>query len=564
MAKLSQIKLGADTYDIGAKWENVSEKPNNFLHYGVCGTAADTVAKTVTISNLDNFVLEKGAVVAVKFTNSNSASNPTLNVNGTGAKNIVRYGTTATSTGTTTTGWAAGAVQLFIYDGTSWVRDYWSNTTYSSMSIAEGTTGTATTSRVLTAANLKGIINAHAPTKTGEGASGTWDIDISGNADTATVSTRSQYLETWYSDKTKTYGSSYPLYAWWETSSECRLTVDNYTVKVNYADSAGTCTSLSTNAGSTTKAIYFSGGKPAQCSDTLNHSISGNAATATKLATARKISLTGSVTGSGSFDGSGNLSIATTTNHSHSYLPLTGGTLTGDTIIKSAPPELFLQSTAIDKGTAPSSSAGGSIWFMDKNGVATKNATGRIYGYNSNSGYNAVRIYAYKQEANSTDTAYLYVQYGSDGVKKAGSSAAFYGAVWNDYAEFRGQKEEIKPGYCVTSNRDGKVSKTTERMQYCEGIVSDTFGFSIGETDECKTPLAVSGRVLAYYNGNIEDYNIGDVVCAGANGKIDKMTREEIKEYPDRIIGTVSEFPEYETWGSGNVPTKDRIWIKVR
>lgn len=55
----------------------------------------------------------------------------------------------------------------------------------------------------------------------------------------------------------------------------------------------------------------------------------GNASTATKLATARTISLTGSVTGSGSFDGSGNLSISTTTNHSHSYLPLSGGTITG-------------------------------------------------------------------------------------------------------------------------------------------------------------------------------------------------------------------------------------------
>lgn len=54
-----------------------------------------------------------------------------------------------------------------------------------------------------------------------------------------------------------------------------------------------------------------------------------SASTATKLATARTISLTGSVTGSGSFDGSGNLSIATTTNHTHSYLPLSGGTLTG-------------------------------------------------------------------------------------------------------------------------------------------------------------------------------------------------------------------------------------------
>lgn len=47
--------------------------------------------------------------------------------------------------------------------------------------------------------------------------------------------------------------------------------------------------------------------------------LSGNAATATKLATARIISLTGSVTGSGTFDGSGNLSIATTTNHTHNY-----------------------------------------------------------------------------------------------------------------------------------------------------------------------------------------------------------------------------------------------------
>ena len=47
--------------------------------------------------------------------------------------------------------------------------------------------------------------------------------------------------------------------------------------------------------------------------------ITDNVASASKLATTRTISLTGSVTGSGSFDGSGNLSIATTTNHTHSY-----------------------------------------------------------------------------------------------------------------------------------------------------------------------------------------------------------------------------------------------------
>lgn len=139
-----------------------------------------------------------------------------------------------------------------------------------------------------------------------------------------------------------------------------------------------------------------------------------------------------------------------------------------------------------------------------------------------------------------------------------------YGAVWNDYAEYRNQVNEIAPGYCVTSNRDGKVSKTAERLEYCEGVVSDTFGFGIGETDECKTPVALTGRVLVYFHGSADDYNIGDVVCAGPDGKVCKMTREEVREWPDRIVGTVSEFPTYETWGTGNVAVNGRIWIKVK
>lgn len=139
-----------------------------------------------------------------------------------------------------------------------------------------------------------------------------------------------------------------------------------------------------------------------------------------------------------------------------------------------------------------------------------------------------------------------------------------YGAVWNDYAEFRTQKETVEPGYCVASTNNGQVYKTTEKFQACDGVVSDTYGFAIGETDDCKTPLAVAGRVLAYFHGNREDYHSGDTVCAGPEGKVMKMTREEIKEYPDRIVGIVSEIPEYETWGSGNVEVNNRIWIKVK
>ena len=59
--------------------------------------------------------------------------------------------------------------------------------------------------------------------------------------------------------------------------------------------------------------------------------LDGNSSTATKLKTARTISLTGSVTGSGTFDGSGNLSITTTTNHTHDsrYVNIDGDTMSG-------------------------------------------------------------------------------------------------------------------------------------------------------------------------------------------------------------------------------------------
>ena len=115
-------------------------------YYGVCTTAAGTAAKTVQI---DGFELVTGAMVIVKFDNSNSASNPTLNVSGTGAKPMYRYGTTAISTGTTTTGWYADSIQMFVYDGTGWIRDYWNNTTYSNAGLGQGYTTCSTAETTL-------------------------------------------------------------------------------------------------------------------------------------------------------------------------------------------------------------------------------------------------------------------------------------------------------------------------------------------------------------------------------------------------------------------------------
>ena len=141
------------------------------------------------------------------------------------------------------------------------------------------------------------------------------------------------------------------------------------------------------------------------------------------------------------------------------------------------------------------------------------------------------------------------------------------GAVFNDYAEYRALKDPIEsyePGYCMTCNRDGKLFRTSSRMQHCEGITSDTFGFSIGRTDEATVPLAVAGRVLVYTSEDPSTYYSGQAVCASKGGRVSKMTDSEIAQNPDRIVGIVSEVPTYETWGTNNIKVNGRIWITVK
>ena len=96
---MNSLKFGDATYVIT-------------VPYGTCSTAAATVAKVVTI---DNFSLETGAEISVKFTVTNTADNPTLNVNSTGAKAIYYRGA-AISKGYL----AANRTYKFSYDGTSW------------------------------------------------------------------------------------------------------------------------------------------------------------------------------------------------------------------------------------------------------------------------------------------------------------------------------------------------------------------------------------------------------------------------------------------------------------
>lgn len=120
--------------------------------YGYCETDQSVKAKVV---NMTGFSLTEGITIHIKFKNANTTSDPTLNVNNTGAIPIMIYGTTPAGSATATTGWVAGAVLSFTYDGTNWIRDYFSNTTYTTMSTAEMQAGSSNAVRVLTPSNLK-------------------------------------------------------------------------------------------------------------------------------------------------------------------------------------------------------------------------------------------------------------------------------------------------------------------------------------------------------------------------------------------------------------------------
>lgn len=96
--------------------------------YGTCTTAASTSTKVVSCANFSELVT--GVTIHVRFTYSNTAASPTLDVNSTGAKNLCCYGTTRVGT-TAATSWSDGAVVSFTYDGTRWMmNDYIANTDY--------------------------------------------------------------------------------------------------------------------------------------------------------------------------------------------------------------------------------------------------------------------------------------------------------------------------------------------------------------------------------------------------------------------------------------------------
>lgn len=394
------------------------------------------------------------------------------------------------------------------------------------------------------------------------------------------------------------------------------------------AATATTASKLSRNAGSATKPIYFSGGVPVQCNDTLGVNISGNAATATVASSANKLNTSaGGNTNPIYFTNGVPVRSTASVGSANQPVYLNNGVITacagsqsgtekqqsfkingangteqwyylGNLVSNGDNSEVIIdiytgngyngvgdQNTHISifvkdgwqSTLAAANSFGISylVYYSDINataikvkGMASAHNVIDLYVYlpwSYSDGYYSIKGYysawTHKGIRSTTEPTSGEVQDCVFGAFRAGQ---VYGAVWNDYAEYRQTKKYVQPGYCVIETGKGDLIKSSKRLQPGANIVSDTFGFAIGETEQTKTPLAVSGRVLAYPYEDRDSYQAGDPVCSGPNGTISKMTREEVREYPERIIGTVSEIPSYEIWGTGNVKVNNRIWIKVK
>lgn len=108
MANISKIKL----VNNDQPYTLIDSRANgHMIFYGSCTTIMNEAAKVVNLVNANGFSLTNGTIIAVKFTHTNWETPATLNVNNTGAKEVVINHR-----------WDKDSTILFVYENNKWVQ----------------------------------------------------------------------------------------------------------------------------------------------------------------------------------------------------------------------------------------------------------------------------------------------------------------------------------------------------------------------------------------------------------------------------------------------------------
>ena len=138
------LHVVGDTRIEGTLTPDEIDYPFDKPYFGTCSTAAATQIKVVSCAG---FELKTGSRIAVQFTYSNTASQPKLNVNGTGDKFICGIDGTSVITGI----WRDKETIDFVYDGSWWIALGCLYATTSEYGLTKLSSSTASTSTTLAA-----------------------------------------------------------------------------------------------------------------------------------------------------------------------------------------------------------------------------------------------------------------------------------------------------------------------------------------------------------------------------------------------------------------------------
>lgn len=210
------------------------------------GASSSTLTKLPTSTDLSNYLPLTGGNLTGKLSIKSSDSNLLILDSSSSTESVIYFLRSSIT---------KGAVGYYNNIG-AFIYNFPSNTYLFVKDDGKPYVGTRTNyKKILTETDITGYAtqswsNSQYPLKTGTGASGTWDINISGNASTASAASKL--------GSTTIGGSAKPIYL-----------------------SSGTPTACSATIGSATVPVYMNAGTITQCSTTLGVSITGNAATAT-------------------------------------------------------------------------------------------------------------------------------------------------------------------------------------------------------------------------------------------------------------------------------------------